>query len=120
MRGLRGHSPLGDTRAQEGHSQGLHPSRGHRWPGERVLWGHQTGGCIPQRVTSPRVGEYVLSVPKGRRASPFFGDTLLGVVSLRGANMAKGTALEKSLTPGDTGSLHPRVPCASPEGACVG
>lgn len=43
---------------------------------------------------------YFQGVPKGRRANPFFGDTLLGVMSLRRANMARGTALQRSPTPG--------------------
>lgn len=52
-------------------------SWGHTWPGKSVLWGHLTGGYIPQRVTSPWEG-----VPKGRRANPFiWGHTARGHVS---------------------------------------
>lgn len=45
-----------------GHSWGIHPSRGHTWPGERVHWGPLTGGYISRRATSPWEGKCISRV----------------------------------------------------------
>lgn len=78
---MRGHSPLGDTRGQEGHAlggtqlgdtslQGTHMARG------ACPLGTPNWGIHPSKGHIPLGGEmYFQGVPKGRRANPFFGGT---------------------------------------------
>lgn len=96
------------------HSWGLpmSPSRGHTWPGDRVLLGHLTGGDIPPRVTSPCEVQCVSRVSlKAGGQILFLGHTARGHVPQE-SKFGQGTALQGHPLQG-TQLPAPRVPCTS-------
>lgn len=102
-----GGATLGGTQLGVTSLQGTHRARGV-CPLETPNWGiHPSKGHIPLGG-----GMCFQGVPKGMRANLGFGDTVLGVMSLRGANTSGAQHYRGHPSQGDTGSLLlPRVPC---------
>lgn len=86
--------PLVGTQLGDTSRQGTRMDRG------ACPLGTPNWGIRPSQGHVPLGGEMDFQgVPKGRRANPFLGDTLLGVMSLRAANMARGTHPRETQAP---------------------
>lgn len=84
-----------------GHSWGIHPSRGHTWPGERVHRGPLTGKYIPRRATSPWEGKCIsrVSLKAGGQILFLGGHTARGRVP-QGSIYGQGHSTTEVTSPG--------------------